>query len=100
MDCTAFGVPSPEITWLRLDSNTIDTPKDLLNAKELEANGKLWHILPHNNSLKFRAYSANEYSPEIHKAFYVCRASSESGTILSRSVNVKSGMNYRLGSIW
>ena len=91
MDCTAFGVPSPQITWLLLDSNSIKTPKDLSSAKELEANGILWQVLPHNNSLKFRAYSADEYSPGVHKASYVCRASSESGIILSRSVNVKSG---------
>ena len=92
LDCTAFGVPPPQITWLRLlNSNSIKTSKDLLSSKELEANGALWQVLPHNNSLKFRPYSPSEYNPEIHKASYVCRASSESGTVLSRAVHVKSG---------
>ena len=93
MDCTAFGVPSPQITWLRLQENSdrIETLEDLLKAKELEANGALWQVLAHNNSLKFRSYSSEDYSSEVHKASYVCKASSESGTILSRSVNVKSG---------
>ena len=93
MDCTAFGVPSPQITWLRLQENSdrIETLEDLLKAKELEANGALWQVLAHNNSLKFRPYSSEDYSSEVHKASYVCKASSESGTILSRSVNVKSG---------
>ena len=93
LDCTAFGVPSPQITWLRLQENSdrIETLEDLLKAKELEANGALWQVLAHNNSLKFRSYSSEDYSSEVHKASYVCKASSESGTILSRSVNVKSG---------
>ena len=54
-------------------------------------NAALWQILAHNNSLKFRPFSASEYSLEVHRATYICKASSESGTILSRVVNVKAG---------
>ena len=54
-------------------------------------NAALWQILAHNNSLKFRPFSASEYSLEVHRATYICKASSESGTILSRIVNVKAG---------
>ena len=54
-------------------------------------NAALWQILAHNNSLKFRPFSSSEYSLEVHRATYICKASSESGTILSRIVNVKAG---------
>ena len=96
MDCTAYGVPTPKITWLRFDPGIENPPLTELTSNYgavISNSGAppLWQILAHNNSLKFRSFAASDYNPTVHKAAYVCRASSESGTILSRIVNVKSG---------
>ena len=94
MDCTAYGVPPPKITWLRFDPALDNPPLTELTTPAnyaTTAGVALWQILAHNNSLKFRPFSASDYNPAVHKAAYVCRASSESGIILSRIVNVKSG---------
>lgn len=101
LDCTAYGVPPPKITWLRYDPGLETPPLTELTFSSNYgssnagppglSNAALWQILAHNNSLKFRSFSASDYNPTVHKAAYVCRASSESGIILSRIVNVKSG---------
>ena len=103
LDCTAYGVPPPQITWLRYDPGLETPPLTELTFSSNYgsassnagppglSNAALWQILAHNNSLKFRSFSASDYNPTVHKAAYVCRASSESGIILSRIVNVKSG---------
>lgn len=89
LDCTAYGVPPPKVTWLRLDPEALEKAPIELNSNY--ASDALWQILAHNNSLKFRPFAAREYQVGIHRAAYICRASSESGTILSRIVNVKAG---------
>lgn len=98
MDCTAYGVPPPKVTWLRLDSDSVENPPIIEltsnyggGASATSGSDALWQILAHNNSLKFRPFSPSEYSRSVHLASYLCRASSESGTILSRIVNVKAG---------
>ena len=95
LDCTAYGVPTPKITWLRFDPGIENPPlKELTSNQPHESGGLgrgLWQILAHNSSLKFRPFAGSDYNPEIHKAAYVCKASSESGTVLSRIVHVKSG---------
>ena len=108
MDCTAFGVPSPKVTWLRIEprpgesganSSPLDQrqndqqqgPPIVIQLTSNYAPDALWQILAHNNSLKFRPFAASEYKPGVHRASYVCKASSESGTILSRIVNVRAG---------
>ena len=98
LDCTAYGVPPPQITWLRYDPGLESPPLTELTSGVQAgglSNAALWQILAHNNSLKFRSFSASDYNPTVHKAAYVCRASSESGIILSRIVNVKSGEKNR-----
>ena len=105
LDCTAYGIPPPKVTWLRLDPAAsealhaskasglenppiIELPAAVANYQGLDA---LWQILAHNNSLKFRPFQASDYNVQIHRGAYVCKASSESGTILSRVVHVKAG---------
>jgi hypothetical protein len=94
LDCSAYGMPSPKITWLRFDPTVKHPPiTELVSSSGSyhTSSETVWQILPHNNSLKFRPFSPSEYRPEVHKASYVCKANSESGAILSRTVNVKSG---------
>lgn len=91
LDCTAYGVPPPKVTWLRLDSDSVENPPIIELTSNYGGGDALWQILAHNNSLKFRPFSPAEYSRSVHLASYLCRASSESGTILSRIVNVKAG---------
>ena len=103
LDCTAYGVPPPKVTWLRLNPEasggipaTEENPPIIELASNYVPNAALWQILAHNNSLKFRPFSASEYNVEVHRATYICKASSESGTILSRIVQVKAGKKIQI----
>ena len=99
IDCSAHGVPAPKISWNtmgHLTGNLHPSWKPLKRNPAPTYNPSisspaLHHVLQHNNSLHFRAFSTSEFDPNIHDSFYRCMATSESGVALSRRVRVRAG---------
>ena len=99
IDCSAHGVPAPKISWHtmgHLTGNLNPSWKPLKRNQAQTYNPSisspaLHHVLQHNNSLHFRAFSTSEFDPNIHDSFYRCMATSESGVALSRRVRVRAG---------
>ena len=97
IDCSAHGVPVPEITWHSLSGGTNDLshrwrPLRPNPSPTYESQiSPLFRVLTHNNSLSFRAFSPSEFQHHVHDAFYRCQARSESGVALSRRVRVRAG---------
>ena len=72
-------------SWKPLKRNRPQTYNPSISSPALH------HVLQHNNSLHFRAFSTSEFDPNIHDSFYRCMATSESGVALSRRVRVRAG---------
>ena len=72
-------------SWKPLKRNQAQTYNPSISSPALH------HVLQHNNSLHFRAFSTSEFDPNIHDSFYRCMATSESGVALSRRVRVRAG---------
>ena len=77
LDCVVGGTPYPKVTW-RFDRGVTHTTD-------------LYTVLPHNRSLHFRPFHANEFDPAIHGSAVRCQAESQSGKIISRRIAVKAG---------
>lgn len=107
MDCSAHGIPAPRVSWHLLPQDELAHPQLFQGGGAAASGGtplslisighhsNLLSVLPHNNSLSFRAFSASDYDPKIHSATYQCKAVSESGVTLSRPVKVTAGKSYR-----
>ncbi|KAG1665359.1 Down syndrome cell adhesion molecule [Nymphon striatum] len=75
IDCSAHGVPDPQITWYHSGKVVSAFPELLL--------------LPTNGSLIFAPFTNDNYKQDIHAGVYICHASNMHGKIVSRPVNVR-----------
>lgn len=77
--CTARGIPTPSISWMKKDGSTVgDIPG-------------LRHIRP-DGSLVFSPFPAEDYRQDVHSAVYRCVSSNVAGTIGSRDVVIRAAV--------
>ena len=98
IDCSAHGVPVPEINWHALGDRVREInpswkplPYRRDQSFPSHVSQPLIQVLTHNNSLHFRPFSPSEYQQNVHNTFYRCHARSESGVAISRRVRVRAG---------
>ena len=84
------------INWQTETGIAVLTPSASIDSLSLLNENKylnlpLVHQNPSTNSLVFRPFASDEFSPEVHSTRYRCLASNMHGTITSPLVHVKAG---------
>ena len=92
--CTAYGRPAPALDWLKDDGSAVDDIPGLLTVLS-------------NNTLKFHPFDDNSFQTDVHTQTYRCQASNDAGSVISRSMQVKSVLidqyktyNLQLTDVW
>ncbi|EFX86866.1 hypothetical protein DAPPUDRAFT_43826, partial [Daphnia pulex] len=91
--CAATGHPPPTVMWVSASELGASAASSTSGAAVPETAG-LRRMAnspagPHNISLVFPPFPASAYRPDVHSTAYRCRASSSSGTILSREMRLR-----------
>lgn len=79
ISCIADGRPRPVVTWVKHDGEPI---RDLPGLRHTR----------HDGSLVFSPFSAEDYRADVHASIYRCEATNNIGTIGSRDVHIRAGM--------
>lgn len=77
--CTAFGRPAPVLEWIRRDGTLVEDIPGLLKIHA-------------NNTLEFLPFEEAQFNTDVHNQDYQCTATNEAGVIISRQMQIKSGM--------
>ncbi|CAM1303008.1 Uncharacterised protein g3434 [Pycnogonum litorale] len=87
LDCSAHGVPDPEISWYTssLDGQEYKAT-DVASIRRLYKNG----------SMVFMSFRSDQYIGNVHSAIYRCSASNVHGRIVSSPVSVRAGTKQQL----
>ncbi|XP_033114431.1 Down syndrome cell adhesion molecule homolog [Anneissia japonica] len=75
LPCSAYGSPSPSVTWRFQDGTLVTEVEGLRKVNAL-------------GTLEFPAIVDSQYDQSIHSTVYVCYAENEAGIIRSRDVTV------------
>lgn len=89
VSCVASGQPTPTVSWMAASELTAPSSAGLSDMVGLR---RIVTTASHNATLIFPPFAATAYRPDVHSTTYRCRASSPSGTILSREMRLRAGM--------
>lgn len=78
MECRAYGVPQPTVSWTTLDGTPI------VNISNLRLS------LP-DGTVIFSPFPSHEFRPDVHTVGYRCVISNPYGTAVSHETQVKAG---------
>uniref|UniRef100_T1J6W4 Ig-like domain-containing protein n=1 Tax=Strigamia maritima TaxID=126957 RepID=T1J6W4_STRMM len=84
--CAASGSPTPTISWLVSDGNQVT---NVTSLRQVNLDG----------TLVFPPFRAEDYRQDVHAVVYKCVASNVIGTIISRDVNVRAGIQLWCANI-
>ncbi|XP_046646636.1 Down syndrome cell adhesion molecule-like protein Dscam2 isoform X3 [Daphnia pulicaria] len=90
--CAATGHPPPTVMWVA--ASELGASAASTSGSAVPETAGLRRMAnspagPHNISLVFPPFPASAYRPDVHSTAYRCRASSSSGTILSREMRLR-----------
>lgn len=97
--CAATGHPPPSVMWVA--ASELGASAASTSGAAVPETAGLRRIAnspagPHNISLVFPPFPASAYRPDVHSTAYRCRASSSSGTILSREMRLRAGNKKKI----
>ena len=88
--CAATGHPQPTVMWISASELATATAGTTL-LMEMAGLRRMTGGTSQNISLVFPPFAASSYRPDVHSTAYRCRATSPSGTILSREMRLRAG---------
>lgn len=88
VSCAAAGQPTPTVSWM--SGSELAAPISA-GLSEMAGLRQIVTTASHNVTLVFPPFAATAYRPDVHSTAYRCRASSPSGTILSREMRLRTG---------
>lgn len=95
--CAATGHPQPTVMWISASelatTTTAGTLMEMAGLRRIggAATTTMTGGTAQNISLVFPPFAASSYRPDVHSTAYRCRATSPSGTILSREMRLRAG---------
>nr|CAH0099529.1 unnamed protein product [Daphnia galeata] len=94
--CAATGHPQPTVVWISASELATTTTAGTTLLMEMAGLRRMTGGTSQNISLVFPPFAASSYRPDVHSTAYRCRATSPSGTILSREMRLRAVQSYEI----